>query len=613
MNPFRHLYDRFVYLQKWSSENFGFSKEEVAGFLAGIYSRGDRSMQLFLYCHAVLALLLAFFYDTWLLTIAITLLSLAIFQISVLLLPGQFLTRCIAGVSLQLFVALHIYQLHGLPEMHFFFFTAFTMMLVYQDWLCMWPGALLIIGQHILFAILHNAGAPLFFFPESYVGITKLFFHFGIAIVHVGVCGAWAVLKRRQTLIFARQEADLREATLKAEEAAHAKSSFLAMMSHEIRTPMNAVMGMAQLLLDTPLSGQQREYAEAVRRGADGLLNVINDVLDFSKIEARKLTIHPTPMNLRELLSEIMELLRLGATQKGLRLSFHYPAYMPDHFSGDPSRIRQVTLNLLSNAIKYTDSGSVNLNVEMSSNGPEALVKLSVVDTGSGIAPELQPLLFQEFLQLDRKMTRRHGGTGLGLAITKNLIHLMQGEIGLTSKLNEGTTFWVTIPLTILATPRSEITQPKPTPALTVDAHVLVAEDNSVNRTIIKAFLAKFGCSVETVDNGIEAIERWQSSPYDLIFMDCQMPELDGYEATQKIRSLESSKARIPIIAMTAHAMAGDRELCLEAGMDDYISKPIELATLAAILERWTPVKRASQFGAPIPYPASGSTTSTTQ
>ncbi len=583
---------------QWSKEPFGFTPEEVEAIMAGIHARGDRAMEIFLGCHTALAFLLAFYYDTWWITAIVAPLGIGLFSLSTYLLPGSFLTRCIAGISLQIYVALHIYQLHGMPEMHFFFFTGFTMMLVYQDWLCMWPGAILIIGQHILFAVMHNAGAPLFFFPDAYVGFGKLFFHFGIALIHVAVCGAWAIFKRRQTLIFARQEADLREATVKAQDATRAKSAFLAMMSHEIRTPMNAVVGMTQLLLDTRLEDEQRYFAESVRRGADGLLSVINDVLDFSKIEARKLAIHLEPTDLRALLRDVVELFRPSASQKSLELSFDYPPAAWDHYLVDSSRIRQIVVNLVGNSIKYTDVGSIRLTAEVIERDGAHTVTLAVADTGVGIPDHLQSLLFQEFNQLDDTNTRRHGGTGLGLAITRNLAELMGGTISVTSVYGQGSRFAVTLPLEPCAR-LSEKDATTSTFATDMQASVLVAEDNLINRRVIEAFLSKLGCKVMTANNGAEAIQLFRANSFDILLMDCQMPEVDGYQATRRIRALEAANGtRIPIIALTANAMAGDREACLLAGMDDYLSKPLSLAKLATVLERWAPSSLAQT---PIP------------
>jgi len=351
---------------------------------------------------------------------------------------------------------------------------------------------------------------------------------------------------------------------------------------------MNAVMGMTQLLLDTPLSAEQREYAESARRGGDGLLTVINDVLDFSKIEARKVSIVPIPLNLRVLLTEVLQLLMPGATQKGLKLELKYPSNSAARFSGDATRIRQIALNLVSNAIKYTERGGVEVSVAVAQGeaGPE--VTIGVADTGIGIAEDMRPMLFQEFSQLDQRMARKYGGTGLGLAISKKLAELMGGHVGVESEVGKGSTFWCRLPLTevegVDLTPDAG-----PNESVQIPAHVLVAEDNAVNRRVAVAFLRKLGCTVETAADGAAAVRMWRSGNYDLVFMDCQMPEVDGYAATSAIRALETAGQHTPIIAMTAHAMEGDREMCLRAGMDDYLPKPLDLRELTAALSRWAP------------------------
>ncbi len=571
-------------------DSSGFTRAEANTILTPHYHRGDSWVRLFLLFHFAVAVALAPFYDTWALTLPLATTAIALFELSARLLPATFLTRCLAGISMQIFVALHIYQLHGLPEMHFFFFSSFTMMVIYQDWLCIWPGATLIIGQHILFAFLHNAGVPLIFYNDSYIGFTKLFFHFSIAIFHVVLCSCWAILLRNQTLRFHRDQLDLLTLQKRAESATEAKSNFLAMMSHEIRTPMNAVMGMLQLLSDTPLNPTQRRYAAASLTGARGLLNLLNDVLDFSKIEAGKMSFQTVSFSPREIFEETTELLRADALTKGILLHLAWPPDAPQYVLGDPGRIRQILVNLAGNAVKFTTKGSVRITVEFATNS----ARFAVIDTGPGIPVEAQSRLFQEFSQLSHQPAHSQGGTGLGLAISARLVRLMGGSIGCQSSPGKGSTFWVELPL---AATQAPIAKSSSKLQLSTQLNVLAAEDNPVNQQILRAFLQKLGCQVQMAANGHQALDLWQSQPFDLILMDCQMPELDGLEATREIRRREQPDQHIPIIALTANAMSGDREICLAAGMDDYLSKPLSLAQLDSTLASFSPSRETIPAG----------------
>ncbi len=394
-----------------------------------------------------------------------------------------------------------------------------------------------------------------------------------------------------------RLNEELTGAKEKAESGSRAKSEFLANMSHEIRTPMNGILGMIELMLDAGAMAEQSESLMVIKDSAEALLAILNDILDFSKIEAGKLDVDLVPFDIRECVAGTVRLLSVRAGQKGLQLTCNIHPGVPGRIHGDPLRLRQVLLNLLGNAVKFTDSGSVSVEVAAVCREDGRELEFAVRDTGMGIPSEKQDSIFQAFAQADGSMTRRFSGTGLGLTICSRLVEMMGGKIRVESQPGQGSCFRFTIPAT---GPAFDEPSPAPSPAVPAasgDPHslrILVAEDHPVNQQIVVRMLENYAHRPVVAGNGREVLQAMTQGLFDLVLMDVQMPVMNGLEAAQAIRRSErGSSHHIPIVAMTAHAMKGDRELCLQSGMDGYLSKPVRIRELLEALDRFAPAPYA--------------------